>query len=352
MKNQTLNDNPIVRQQYCDDEISLIDLWLVLARRKKLFIAVFLAIAILGLLIALMMPKQYGYVTSLEIGSRVINGNVQPIESPQTVLAKLQESYIPFVLRRYLNDHPADDKTYDISAAVPKGSQLVVLKSKDQEKYSSTYIALQSNVVDQIQNDHKRIIDIIRKELENKRNTEINKLEELKDTARLLEAQEKRISSITELLKKQIDSAKKDLDAAEKDRKRSVKEATNEAKAMTLLMLNNEVQQHRERLAKLEERLLVEVANNHDKILKDIADNGRLQQDQQDKIDGIKAQITNLVETRALVPPMQSVQSEGLSKRAVFGIAILLGLFLAIFSVFTIEFLVKASEQKVALDNN
>ena len=173
----------------------------------------------------------------------------------------------------------------------------------------------------------------------------INKLEELKDNAKLFESREKRLSHIAELLNNQIEDAKKDLALAEKNRQRSVKEATNEAKAMTLLMLDNEVQQQRQRLANLEERRIVEIAESQDKLTNELASNIRQQQAQQGKIARVEAQLVNLVETRSLVPPMRSMEPTGTGKRVILAIAMVLGFIVAVMTVFIAEFLQKAKEK-------
>jgi len=330
---------------YYEDEISLIDLWLVLVRRKKILISVFLIIVGLGLILAFVTPKKYGYNTSIEVGSRVIQDRVQPIESPETLLAKIQVSYIPFVQQQYRNENSGDDKIYKISARVPKGSQLVVLESNDTETFAGAYKELQQRVVNEVQKDHKRIIEVIRKELEIARNEAVNQLEEFKDQEQLLSAKEKRLGNIVKMVTRQLDEAKQDLATAENSRKRSVKEAGNEAKAMTLLMLDSGIKDQRERVAGLEERRVVEIAEDQDKLAKEIASNKRLQQNQLAKIARVDAQLDNLVETRALLSPMQSMEPTGMAKRMILAIAIVLGIVFAVVAVFIVEFLQKAKEQ-------
>ncbi|HEY5602041.1 MAG TPA: Wzz/FepE/Etk N-terminal domain-containing protein [Gammaproteobacteria bacterium] len=344
-KSTPIPNQPNVPPYYYEDEISLIDLWLVLVRRKKLLIVTFATITVIGLVMALVTPKKYNYSTSIELGSRVIQDKVQPIESPETLLAKIQESYIPFVQQQYRNENPDNNAVYKISARVPKGSQIIVVESQGGEENGAVYKDLQQKVINQVQSDHKRILEVIRKELEISRNDAVNKLEELKDTVKLLIAREKRLTEIAELIKRQIEEAKADLAIAEKNRQRSVKEATNEAKAMTLLMLDNEVQQQRLRLAKLEERLIVEIAEGQDKLASDIITNERLQEAQKDQIKRVEIQLANLVETRALVPPMQSMEPTGVAKRVILAIAMVLGFVLALMAVFIAEFLQKAKEQ-------
>ncbi|MGD8570753.1 MAG: Wzz/FepE/Etk N-terminal domain-containing protein [Gammaproteobacteria bacterium] len=330
---------------YYEDEISLIDLWLVLVKRKNLLFAVLAVFALAGLTMALVVPKQYNYTTSIEIGSRIVRDDVQPIERPETVLAKIQESYIPLVQHQYRKQNPEHSGNYSINARIPKGSQIIVLESKGSEQIGDIYKNLQQNVVNKVQQDHQRILEVIRKELEIKRNEAVNKLEDLKDNGNLLVSQESRLTGLAQLLKDQIKGAKNDLKLAEKNRRRAVSEATNATKAMTLLMLDNEVQQQRERLAKLEERLMVDVAEGQDRLANEIADNTRQQQTQKDKIARIEAQQANLVETRALVPPMQSTEPKGLGKKMILVLALVLGFIVAVFTAFFAEFLQKARQQ-------
>jgi len=330
---------------YYEDEISLIDLWLVLVRRKKLLFTIFLLIVVLGLALAFVTPKKYGYSTSIEIGSRVIQDRVQPIESPETLLAKIQESYIPFVQSQYRNQNQSDKKIYGISARVPKGSQLVVLESKGVESVSEIFKDLQQRVVNEVKKDHKRIIEVIRKELEIARNEAVSQLEELKDQERLLMASDKRLNDVVKMVTRQLEEAKQDLATAENSRKRSVKEATNEARAMTLLMLDSGIKSQRERVANLEERLVVEIAEDQDRLAKEISGNKRAQQNQLAKIARVDAQLDNLVETRALLSPMQSMEPTGLAKRVILAIAMVLGFIIAIMAVFIAEFLQKAKQQ-------
>ena len=330
---------------YYEDEISLIDLWLVLVRRKKLLFTIFLLIVVLGLALAFVTPKKYGYSTSIEIGSRVIQDRVQPIESPETLLAKIQESYIPFVQLQYRNQNENDEEIYKISARVPKGSQLVVLESKGVESVSEIFKDLQQRVVNEVKKDHKRIIEVIRKELEIARNEAVSQLEELKDQERLLMASDKRLNDVVKMVTRQLEEAKQDLATAENSRKRSVKEATNEARAMTLLMLDSGIKSQRERVANLEERLVVEIAEDQDRLAKEISGNKRAQQNQLAKIARVDAQLDNLVETRALLSPMQSMEPTGLAKRVILAIAMVLGFIIAIMAVFIAEFLQKAKQQ-------
>jgi capsular polysaccharide biosynthesis protein len=328
---------------YCvDDEISLLDLWLVLIKHKKLIAWIAGIILVTGVVAALVIPKKYTYTTSVEIGSRIITDRIEPIEAPDSVLAKIQESYIPLVQRNYIKTHPSDDTVYQIVGRIPKSSQIIVLESKGPIQVGDIVMQLQKDVVEEVKQDHKRIIEIIKKEIEIKRNQAISQLEELKDAAKMLVSGEKRLNLMATLLQRQLEDAKKGLIQSEEGRKRAVKEATNEAKALTLLMLDAEMQQLRDRVDKLEERLTVEVAASQDEIVKKLADNQRSQAVQRDFIASLEAQLINLIETRSLVEPMQSNLPVGLGKKIIVILAMVVGLIVGVFAAFFAEFLEKA----------
>jgi len=334
-----------VNYQY-EDEISLIDLWLILVRRKKALLIVFLVCVISGVVLALVKPPTYTYTTSIEIGTQVEKDNIRPIEDPQTLLAKIQESYIPLVIHEYFKSHPDEEKeNFDVKARVPNGSQIIVLESKGPNSKAQTYLTLQQSVVDKVKQDHQRIVTILKKEVENERNKAISKLNELKDEGNLIAGREKRNHELDILLNSQIKQIEEHLAGSEKDRRRAVKEATNAAKAMTLLMLDSDIEKRREHLAELQERVKIEVADKRDEFVKALADNKRAQENQADHIARLEAQLQNLRETRALVPPMQSNKPTGLTRKVIAVISVVIGMIIALFAAFFAEFLAKANQQ-------
>jgi LPS O-antigen subunit length determinant protein (WzzB/FepE family) len=330
---------------YQEDEISLVDLWLVLVRRRAIFITVAALCLVAGLLYAIAMPRSYQYSTSIEIGSRHDGASIELVESPETLLAKINESYIPLARQQYLLAHPELQAVPDMDARIPKGSQIIVLGSKGAETESEMHVALQQAVVDMVKKDHGRMIDVLRKESEIQQQRATAKLDELKDEASLLQAREKRLADMANLLGKQASEARDDLQQAQGNRQRATGAAKDAAQAMTLLMLDSEIQQHRLRLAKLDERLQIEMAENQDKLTKALADNRRAQTNQQNNIAKLDIQLANLRETRALLPPMRAAEPAGPGRSVIVALALMLGLMLGVFAAFVAEFLAKAREQ-------
>lgn len=346
--NQLQKHKPVYIDQPYDryeDEIDLVDLWLVFIRYKKVFLITFAACLALGLIYALLMPKSYNFTTSIEIGTRLQKEEIISIEDPQTVLAKIQESYVPLVLNEYHRTNPVTDYSSKITARIPKGSEIIVLETRGTENGAPTHLELQKNVVEKVRQDHQRIIGIIRKEVEIERNTAINNLNESKDHAQLIKAREQRVNGLEMLLKQQLEAAKTYLSKAEKSRQRAVREATNEARAMTLLLIDADIEKQRDRLAEIQERLRVEVADKKDTFAKQLTDNQREQAGQMDQISRLETRLVNLRETRALVPPMQSNEPVGISRTMILVLAAVLGVMLGVFAAFFAGFLAKAREK-------
>ncbi|HEC17729.1 MAG TPA: hypothetical protein ENI97_00100 [Gammaproteobacteria bacterium] len=348
-KNPPIHEQPLPPQvyeaQYYEDEINLVDLWLVLMRRRALLMTVAGLCVLAGLALALWLPAKYEYSTSIEIGTRINGDEVEVIESPQTLLAKIQESYIPLARQEYLSSH-ARSGAPRVEAHIPKGSEIIVLNSKGTERQGPDHKQVQQSVVDMVKKDHGRIITVLRKETEILQNQALAKLEELKDEARLIQSREKRLSDIATLLATQAKEVRSDLARAEADRAQAIKQTKDESRALTLMMLDSGMQQYRQRLAQIDERLKIKLVDSRDTLAKQLADNRRAQLAQQDTIAKLKVQMANLRETRALLPPMRSPEPTGPGSSLMILLSLVLGLLLGVFAAFFAEFLAKVRTQE------
>lgn len=326
---------------YSEDEISLVDLWLILAKHKKCLIGALIVAAVLGIATALMLPKSYTYTTTVEVGTRLDEQNALPIEPVDSVLAKLKESYIPYAQHGYEQSNPDDEKVYEIRASIPKKSQIILLTSKGTESEAGIYRSLHEQAVESLQKDHGRIMDVIRGEFISNKNRQERALEANEEQRKILQAELKRIDVSADLMKKQIRDSEGLIAAAKQNRSKAIREAKDEARAMTLLMLDNEVQQNRTRLAGLEERLHVGLIDKQDKLKKALADNRRAYLNVKDNISRLELQIANLQETRAVYPATRSIEPAGVKKEAVVLLTLIAGLMVGVIGAFFIEFLEK-----------
>ena len=267
MKNNELQEiNPVYIYEsgnVSKDEINLVELALVLVNRKKLISIIFISFVILGIAAALFIPKQYAYSTPLEIGSQIISGSIEPFESAQTLLAKLQHSFIPQTINEHHKSNPEDDKEYEIQATIPKNSDIIVLKVNDTQAQAALMKNMLKNITNKAVDNHTRIFDSVKKNL-------ISQLEQAK--AKL-----------------------KDLGSG--------------------------------------------------------PDNYSRKASLQRSIESYSGQLSNLRNTNAISPPMQSIEPSGFNNTLIIAISAFVGLFIAVFSAYFAEFIVKVREKQLNISN-
>jgi len=350
-----VNESKNISASSSVDEISLVDLWIILVERKNLLFLLLGAFFIGAIILSLLLPTKYLYSTSIEMGGRIVNDILWPIDTPETLLAKVQDSYIPVVLQQYQKSNPSNFAGYSIDASLPIRSEVIVLKSWGTEEQGQVYVELHQKVIDEIKKDHKRLLDVVRAGLEIKRNEARNVFEELHDTELLLKAKEKRLSDTEGTLKAQIENAKKQLAAVEKNRLHMVSQAKNDLKTMTLLVFDNTIQNQQQRLADMEQKLVFDLANDKEKVAKELLTNSREQRDQNEKIAKIESQLKNMMGTKAVVPPTRSIKPSSLSKFSIILVTTIFGLIISVFVVFSSEFLQRARTEmrrkKSAIDS-
>ena len=397
-------------QRFADaDEISLVDLWLVLARRKWVIIGVFFVVLGLGGVFAFLKPQSYRYSTPIEIGTNLVqtkDTGLQPqmIEPPGVVQAKLEKVFIPLALRRYRDKHP-EGFLPEIKVTLPQDgaksgstdSQIVLLESRGPLARQDVIKNLQNEVVEELVDDHKKMLVFPRqqyavvlaqetlqlnaledpqifavqlKEQERKIDQAKIGLANLKDQARVLTVEKKGLAEKQRLYEKQIKDLNATLAQARGRHPAAEKEVTDEAKALTFLMVNNQLESTRSRLADLEEKLYVDLQNQSDRLESQIANNQRQQQAQVRSVDELQSalvkvkldhqqrqasqiqtlratqdRIDALKNTHAMDVAMQSLKPVGAGKGVIVALAGVLGLFLGLFAALFAEFLQKVREQ-------
>lgn len=241
-----------------DDEISLVDLAMILIKRKLMIAIIFTIIFALGVTMALSTPRIYTFSTTIEIGSQIINGSIQPFESPQALLAKLQYSYIPQVLIEHKQSSSDNKAKYQIKASVPKGGNIILLETKGTNDQEDILKALLQTVSQKAIQDHDRIFTSVKSDLK----------------ARLKQAE-------TNLKSIKSDDEK-------------------------------------------------EIAIN------------------QSLIERLSSKLTNLRNTREVLPPIISIDPTGGSRKIIVVISAFAGLFLGVFAAFFAEFLSKVKQRITA----
>jgi len=224
-----------------------------------------------------------------------------------------------------------------------------------------------------------------------------NKLEYLKDNARYLATELKRMEQLDGLLKQQISGLSSDIEQALKNRKGSAESVDSPSMAMTALLLNNQLQNDRERLSRLQERLYITQKKQREQLMNNIRKNNRTMEyekillrdlkntlskldindgnsllklnltiskeeasvekfkmirqqqieRQQQAVENIQLKLNGLQATRALSEPLKSIDPVGPGKKLIVIISLVIGVFIAVFFAFGREFMLKVKQKSV-----
>lgn len=390
---------------YYEDEISLEDLAIALWNQKWVIAAVAILTVAIGAGYAFTRPVLYQYTTTIEIGTLLSGEQTRPIEPPQNVVAKLERNYIPEAIRTYeedLRDTNGHSGRLRVDASSPRDTDLVVLTSEGTEELADYYLPLHQRILKRLAEDHareselervrlknelaearqelqelsdERILKVERKELQNAIAAERNKLERLRDQEELLNSELENMDVQEELVRDRLDELSGYIEDARERRGLVQQQVEGGAEGMALMLIDNELQRDIDRHNELEERLLVEIPESRSNLRSSLDDNQREQELQGEKIDELEAQyekllldqenrvpraearveeletrVANLRETRAVLPPRQSLDPTGSRSQLILALSVVLGLMLGVFAALLVGF-VRSVSQKLASEN-
>ena len=163
-----------------NNDINLVDLAIILLRRKKMIAAIIMIAIAFGVATALLKPRTYTVNTTIEIGRHFFGDTINYFETPQTLLAKLQYSYIPQIMNSHGSANPNDTAKYEIIAHTPTGSTLVILESDGTEKQNASIKVLLTKAAEIVIQDHSQIHELIKQNIITSRAQVISELTSLK----------------------------------------------------------------------------------------------------------------------------------------------------------------------------
>ncbi len=335
-----------------NDEIDLISLWLVLVERKKIIFVAAVLSMLAGAAFIATSSHTYIYRTSIEIGGDISNagngeqgGNTQFIESATSTLAKLTETYIPLTLNEYSHETGPNATPIEVSATTPPDSSLILLESIGTQDTRDTHIDIHHRVLKRITDDHDKLLlaprqaindhitqlefelaklkapnyyqlqldrhkeklALAQQTLTNLTDTRLTDVSEKELNKNIADAEARLVSIIrnNELLKErlaQIDEQKKlirqEIQELESfileytaTRSKAGTEATDEAKAMTILLIDSSIQKTQQRLSNLKTRLHIGLAAEKKELENKIAENILAQEKQRKQISILNSKL-------------------------------------------------------------
>lgn len=331
-----------------DDEVSIVDLWLILVKRKWVVVLILLLSVSIAALVSLGKKDRYRYVSTIELGSSVLQESagdesqsaVVLVEPPETTLAKLNEAYIPSIL----NSTDGGAIAIEIEAHIPANSQLIVIESVSSLPKADQR-AMHEKIMVLLQKDHEVRLALWRRTIEHKLEEQEIALAALQDPVLLLNKKQAIKSQLTktkielerlqtpyallareERVKTNLESAKLMLDGLARSEKLLVKKqrqleterqllegeisdlgrqieqalqrsmdvgarASDGIDGIALLLIDNVIQENRSRLALLELRLQIKLPERTLMLKNDLRGNQQAQLLEMNKIGFLREEL-------------------------------------------------------------
>jgi hypothetical protein len=162
-------------------------------------------------------------------------------------------------------------------------------------------------MVQMLSEDHARVSGVLRMRLESRHSGALNALQDLREMETLLGVSFDRLAADRELLSAEVEASKALINATREARDTARVGVSDEAAAMTLLLLNNEIRVMQERLLRIERELNVELPERQQTFLNELANIKRDQKQQSGAIALIASELSNLRATRLLQDTSRSL---------------------------------------------
>ncbi|MBN1958133.1 MAG: hypothetical protein JXQ81_02250 [Desulfuromonadales bacterium] len=395
--------NSEFEQNGMDDEIDLVELFLILWKRKWMIVTLTLCVTVTGGLYSFFKTTSYEYVTTLVVGTILVSEEDQteriPVEGPEVVKIKLDQVYIPIAVNEFLDETAG--RRLKAETSVQKNSNILLVKSAGPADQRAIYKKFHQLIIDPVIQEHGQLISATLKEYQlmvDRANLKLKELEDpqiftfdekvlegdineaefrlvhLDDENKLLQSKQQRLLDTQEILKKQIVKIEKNLELSFAKRPKATQEADDEAKALTFLMINNQIEYNENRLASLQERLYVDLENQKQLLENQIADNRRSRELQKKNVAELQSKLVRMRAIRsssldqqknviadaeskmdlfqnssALGLAQRSLEPKGPGKSIVVALAFVLGFMGSIMLAFIAEFMTKVRQQQVQI---
>lgn len=300
-------------------EVDLVDVGVLLWRRRRVMLAVFLVFLILTTIATVLERPTYEYTTSVQLGSTLLNGNVVPLMSAPTIAEAMQNTYIPQATYQYVSqDHVTDRATVRIpkvTASGEAGGGSVVLSCKAKESAAASCVAVETIAAESFIGSNTQFVTGAK-----------NQLASLQAQGKVLQVQLDRLNASATLYQQQETDLEQQIARMQKAGIQAARDASNGSAALSNLILNTEVQRAMDSLADVRQQLEVSIPQQKAQLSQQLGDNVHAQELQEQNISQGYARMLN--------PGLRSFKPVGLNRWAVLVLGIVLSIILAILAAF------------------
>jgi len=306
---QNENNYPVC----ADDEIDLVDLFLVLWRRKVMIVAITLLTTLAGVGISLYLPEVFEVKAILEPAK---NAEGDVVRKPEVIRENIVGGAYTQILKEKYATPEQDIPKFSVS--VPKNTDLVIASMETQDPEFAVKIL--NETVALISEDIQEELDLVIQETRNK--------------IKRLELKDQQLENTIALLKDQIVDVKNKVEELSKGKDKAL--ASPREDAMAVLLYSNEIKNQQMYLNNLQEKL-VNLQTQKQQIQYDI-------DDVLIKLEGIKSTKVH----KAASVPDKPVKPQ---KPLIVALSLVLGFMGGIFLAFGAEFMTKVRRQQAEMES-
>ena len=267
-----------------NQEIDLVDLWLVFRRHQLAFWAAFLAVVAAGIVVVGVSTPKYTYSLAIQVGGVQKSTGFVPVASPVALQAVLDDSLIPETVRKFQAGHPLTNvMRVTVSTGIPGGNNAIVLQVQGTAAQGNTLLALLSQIETGFANAENPVLQL----------------------------QTERQQA---LLTGEIHDLRVQLSVLQKNRAAVISHSDNNAKALTLLLINSQITELQNQIFNLNQELQVDLP-------------------------------ANVKLTAAMSAPARTLHPVGMSATGKIAIFVLLGLMAGLFAVLAVHLRLVARER-------
>ena len=318
---------------YPSGEIDLVDVGVILWRRRWLMLAVFLVFLTLTVIGAVLKQPTYEYHTTLQLGTVVqTTGNVAPLMSAQSVAQTLQDTYLPAAAIQYVTENhlnPTLARIPKITAAGDPNGSNVVLSCKVKPALGPVCTAVERIAANNFINDNSRFIAAAK-----------NQLASLQAQGKVLQVQLDKLDASAKLYQQQATDLERQIRVMQSAGVAAAREAGSGSAALSNLILSTEVQQAMGNLSAVQQNVDVTIPQQRAQLSRQLSDNLHAQQLQQQTI--------NQGYMRILNAGLRSLKPVGLGRSAVIGVGFVLSIMLAFIAAFIASYVGQVQKRLAA----
>lgn len=320
--------------QHSAEELDLVDIGVMMWRRRRLMSLVFSICLILTLVVTLVDAPTYTYTTSVQLGSILspTTGEVTALMSAQNVAKSMNDVYIPRATYKFLAERGATAGTIRLPRIEADGDRdgtHVVIGCVSTEEKASQCTTVEKFAADEFIEDNTQFVT-----------AQNNALLGLRSRAAVLHVQLDKLDASAAIYSKQVADLENQIERIKKNSVNAARETTNGTSALSNLILDTQAQQALENLTTARQQLEVTIPQARAQITGDLDDNAREQQLREQQLSQSVIQVQDM--------GLRSLRPTGFGHAAALALGMALSLLLAIIAVFLGDYVEQIRERVAA----